>query len=122
MELTPQIGGMLAGCLVAGAILSYVFTQLAGKSALGKARREAAQHLSDAEREAATITKDAKTTLKEQEIDLRERVEKILGMSTAYPASCSISRPTRSMTWGMCSLTRGSWVGSAQPRLLIWVW
>jgi len=75
----PQQWALLAGALVVGAIAAMILTRIVGKSALSSARREGAQLVSDAESQAATITKEAKTTLKEQEIDLRERVEKDAG-------------------------------------------
>ena len=69
------VGALVLGALVLGALAVTVASRLMGKNALSGARREAAQAISDAEREAAAITKDAKTALKEQEIDLRQRVE-----------------------------------------------
>lgn len=61
---------------VAGAVATLVVLKAMARSALSKARRESAQVISDAEREAATVLKDSKSSLKEQEIDLRERVER----------------------------------------------
>ncbi len=75
MPTNPQQWLLLAGALILGALAVTVISRLMRQSALSKARREAAQTVSDAEREAATITKEAKTTLKEQEIDLRQQVE-----------------------------------------------
>lgn len=52
-----------------------VLMTVRGQGALKAARREAAQVLSDAERNAAAMAKEAKTSVKEQEISLRERME-----------------------------------------------
>ena len=46
-----------------------------GTSLTGRARREAAQIISDAEREAASTIKEAKTGIKEQQIELRAQFE-----------------------------------------------
>lgn len=59
-----------------GMVVTMVLTRLIGRSLLGRARLEAAQTISDAEREAATILKEASTTIKEKEIDLRQQVER----------------------------------------------
>lgn len=75
MPSDPQQWALLAGALVVGVVLAVAITRLMGQSALSRARREAAQILSDAERDAAATTKEAKTALKEQEIELRERME-----------------------------------------------
>lgn len=64
-----------AGLLV-GVIITVIGAQLMGKNLMGKARRQAAQTISDAEREAASILKEANTTLKEQRIQLREEAER----------------------------------------------
>jgi ribonuclease Y len=61
---------------VAGLIAAVIGASLFGRSLLGKARRDAAQTISDAEREAASIIKEANTTLKEQRIQLREEAER----------------------------------------------
>ena len=63
------------GGLVVGTIAAILGSRVMGSSLLGKARREAAQTLSDAEREAATTIKEANTTIKEQRIELLARVE-----------------------------------------------
>lgn len=65
----------LAGGILAGAISALIFGRVAGQNALGRARREADQLLSDAETKAAIALKEAKTSIKEKEMDLRERVE-----------------------------------------------
>ncbi len=70
-ELVTAIGGVLLGGVAAMALMRVI-----GRSILGRARRDAAQTISEAEREAATILKEASTSLKEKEIDLREKVEK----------------------------------------------
>jgi len=66
--------GTIAG-LLAGSIGTILAERVKGSSALGRARRECLQIKSDAEREAAQITKDAKTNVKEMEISLREKLD-----------------------------------------------
>ncbi len=64
-----------APALLVGVVIGVVAISVRGQGALKRARREAAQLLSDAERNAAAIAKESKTSLKEQEITLRERME-----------------------------------------------
>lgn len=64
------VGGLFAGILIA-----IVGGQVLGNNLLGKSRREAAQILSNAEREAAAITKEAQTSIKEQSIEQRAQLE-----------------------------------------------
>lgn len=64
-----------AGGLCVGYVACVVLAQVRGNSLLGKSRREAAQILTDAERESATLAKEAKTQVKELEIDLRAKME-----------------------------------------------
>ena len=75
--MTP-IFGILAG--VVGVVIGFAgnifFSQARGNNALGRAKREAAQKISDAERDAAAIIRDGKTSLKELEIELRAKVDK----------------------------------------------
>ncbi len=66
---------LIAAALLVGGVGGVIVMSVRGHGALKRARREAAQLLSDAERNAAAVTKEAKTTLKEQEITLRERME-----------------------------------------------
>ena len=61
---------------VVGLIAAVIGASLFGRSLLSKARREAAQTISDAEREAASVIKEANTTIKEQRIHLREEAER----------------------------------------------
>lgn len=70
------IVGLSAAGVFLGMALTMIFSRLLGKNLMGRARLDAAQTISDAEREAATILKEATTTLKEQEIDLRQQVER----------------------------------------------
>jgi ribonuclease Y len=70
----PLILGIVGG-LFAGVLVAMIGGQVVGNGLVGKSRREAAQILSNAEREAAAITKDAQTTLKEQVIEQRAQVE-----------------------------------------------
>lgn len=67
--------GLLVACFVVGAVLAAVASRILGQNTVSRARREAAQTISDAERDAAALKKEATTSLKEQEITLRERVE-----------------------------------------------
>ncbi len=64
-----------AGILV-GVIGTVLGASIMGKNLMGTARRQAAQTISDAEREAASILKESNTTLKEQRIQLREEAER----------------------------------------------
>ena len=66
--------GLVAAFLLGG-ILTFVLIHIRVNNMVGRAKRECAQALSDAEREAATIVKDAKTHIKELEIDLRAKLE-----------------------------------------------
>lgn len=72
----PLIFVWIGAGFVAGLIVAVVGASLFGRSLLGKARRDAAQTISDAEREAASIIKEANTTIKEQRIQLREEAER----------------------------------------------
>jgi len=74
--MDPITWVLLVVGLVAGGVGGVVAMSVRGQGALKRARREAAQVLSDAERNAAALTKEAKTSLKEQEISLREKIEK----------------------------------------------
>lgn len=62
--------------LLLGAVAVLIIIKLYTGSLLGKARREAAQTVSNAEREAAAILKEANTQIKEQRVDLRAQVER----------------------------------------------
>ncbi|HRK33992.1 MAG TPA: ribonuclease Y [Candidatus Hydrogenedentes bacterium] len=72
----PLIFVWIGAGLIAGVIGTVIGANLMGKNLLGSARRQAAQTISDAEREAASIIKESNTTLKEQRIQLREEAEK----------------------------------------------
>jgi len=74
MDPTSIGVGLIVG-VAAGYVLCIVLAQARGKGLVGKARRDAAQILSDTEREAATMMKEAKTQVKELEIDLRAKME-----------------------------------------------
>ncbi|HOZ48004.1 MAG TPA: ribonuclease Y [Candidatus Hydrogenedentes bacterium] len=73
LALYVLLGGV-AG-LIVGIVFTVVGSRLRGGSSLGRARREAAQILSDSEREAATLLKEAKTAAKEERIELRAQME-----------------------------------------------
>ncbi len=73
--MDPLILVWIAVGIVAGGILAFVAARLMGTSLTGRARREAAQIISDAEREAASTIKEAKTGIKEQQIELRAQFE-----------------------------------------------
>ncbi len=66
---------VVAGGLL-GVAVTVVSARIAGRNLLGKARREAAQTISNAERDAASILKEANTSIKEQRIQLREETER----------------------------------------------
>ena len=61
---------------LAGILLTVIVARLVASGLLGKARREAAQLVTNAERESAAIIKDANTTIKEQSVELRAQVER----------------------------------------------
>ena len=71
MIILGIIGGVFAGVLVA-----IIGAQIVGNGLVGKSRRESAQIVSNAEREAAAVTKEAQTTIKEQSIEQRAQVER----------------------------------------------
>jgi ribonuclease Y len=68
------VAGILCG--IVGWALNTLASRVRGSSLLGSAKREAAQTLSNAEREAALMLKDAKTQVKELEIELRATLER----------------------------------------------
>ena len=74
-DISPQEIGLIVGSVVLGMIVTLIATRMIGRSLVSHARRDAAQTISDAEREAASILKEASTSLKEKEIDLRQQVE-----------------------------------------------
>lgn len=67
--------GIVAGLVLGGGVMAAL-ERLRANSYLSRAKREAAQKLSDAERDAAGIVKDARTSAKELEISLREKMDK----------------------------------------------
>lgn len=75
MSLPLIVLWVVAGVLV-GVVVALIGARLAGNGLVGRARREAAQILSNAEREAAATIKDAQTTIKEQSVELRAQVER----------------------------------------------
>ena len=75
-SLGPQGWAFVAGAFLVGLAVMFAASRMLGISAVSRARREAAQTLSNAEREAAALVKEAKTSLKEQEMNLRERIDK----------------------------------------------
>ena len=66
----------IVGGSVLGVLCAIVGARIVGNGLVGKARRESAQIVSNAEREAAAVTKDAQTTIKEQSIEQRAQVER----------------------------------------------
>lgn len=74
--LDPMTFVWIGAGLLVGVIGTIVGANLMGKNLVGRARRQAAQTISDAEREAASILKESNTTLKEQRIQLREEAER----------------------------------------------
>jgi ribonuclease Y len=69
------LAGAVAGALI-GVFVTVVLARVRGKSMLSVAKREADQLLTDAEKDAASIRKDAKTQSKELEIELRAKLDK----------------------------------------------
>ena len=67
--------GMAAGIFL-GAVGAALGARWRGNSVLSRAKRDAGQLITNAEKDAASILKDAKTNLKELEIDLRAKVER----------------------------------------------
>ncbi len=63
------------GGLVVGIVLWMVVAQFRSNSSVSRAKREAAQVISEAERNASGIVKDGKNAAKELEIALREKLE-----------------------------------------------
>jgi len=75
MPMDPLIFVWILVGIVLGLIGAVAGARVAGGGLLGKARREAAQKISDAERDAAARIKDANTQIKEQEIELRAKLD-----------------------------------------------
>ncbi|MCX5759048.1 MAG: ribonuclease Y [Candidatus Hydrogenedentes bacterium] len=70
------IPAWIAAGVALGVLIAIVGARLVGNGLVGKARREAAQLLSNAEREAAATTKEANTSIKAQAVELREQTER----------------------------------------------
>ena len=66
----------IAAGVALGVLSAIIGARLVGNGLVGKARREAAQLLSNAEREAAATTKEANTSIKAQAVELREQAER----------------------------------------------
>lgn len=76
-DISPAVIAAIGlGGAVIGAIVVFVLNQISAKSILSTARKESAQLLSNAEREAASAKKESRNEIKEQERDLRARMEK----------------------------------------------
>lgn len=67
--------GMVAG-IILGAVGAMLGARWRGNSVLSRSKRDAGQIITNAEKDAASILRDAKTSLKELEIDLRARIER----------------------------------------------
>lgn len=74
MSVMIAVAAAVAG-LALGTVVSMAVSSIRGGGALSKARRDAAQILTDAEREASQIKKDGNTAVKELEINLRAKLE-----------------------------------------------
>ncbi len=61
---------------LSGFVVSLVSARIRSSSVVGRAKRDAAQTITNAERDAAAMVRDAKTHVKELEIDLRAQLEK----------------------------------------------
>lgn len=70
------IPAWIAAGVPLGVIVTIIGARLVGSGLVGKARRESAQLLTNAEREAAAITKEANTSIKAQAVELREQAER----------------------------------------------
>ena len=76
-DISPAILAAVGlGGAVIGAIFVFILNQISAKSTLSTARKESAQLLSNAEREAASVKKESRNEIKEQERELRSRMEK----------------------------------------------
>jgi len=73
--LDPQQLLWIAAGLASGVILTIICAPLFGRNLLGKARKEADQRVSDAERDAAAIRKKAEIERKEKLLEQRAHVE-----------------------------------------------
>jgi ribonuclease Y len=76
--MPPQVFvwiGVAAVGIAVGVLSAIVGGRLMGSGLVGKAGREAAQILSNAEREAAAIVKEATTTAKEKSVEIRAQAE-----------------------------------------------
>jgi len=62
--------------ILGGVVATFVVASLVGNGLVGKARRESAQLITNAEREAATLIKEANATVKEQGIEMRAQAER----------------------------------------------
>ncbi len=75
MPMSMVLAAAAVAGIVVGAVLFAVIARVRGSSELGKARRESAQIITNAERESASIIKDGKSAVKELEINLRAKLE-----------------------------------------------
>ena len=73
-EIIIPIASAVGG-LAVGVVIALVIAQVRGNSSVSRAKREAAQIISEAERNASAIVKDGKNAAKELEISLREKLE-----------------------------------------------
>lgn len=76
MPSDPLTWVWIGAALLVGVASAFAIARIFGRGLLGNARRQAAQIVSDAEREAASTMKEAKTSIKEQRIELHAQVEK----------------------------------------------
>ncbi len=76
MPQTPHEWMLVGVGIVAGLAVAIGLVLVFRRQMLGRARREAQQALSDAERDAATRLKQADTDIREKQIELRQQVEK----------------------------------------------
>lgn len=75
MSMDPQALVWVGAGAFLGAVVAMLLGHLTGSSLLRRARREAAQTITDAQREAATIEKEARTSLKEEKMELRGQID-----------------------------------------------
>ncbi len=67
--------GLAAAGLVVGFLVDMILAQFRSNSSVSRAKRESAQLISEAERNASGIVRDGKNAAKELEISLREKLE-----------------------------------------------
>ncbi len=73
--IDPMILIWIVVGILTGSFITMILARILGRNLMGSARRDAAQLISNAEREMASMMRDAKTNVKELEINLRAKLE-----------------------------------------------